>query len=134
MQISRLRNPVGRMSNWAGGCCLYSKVMARPLVVVAMLMLFAATPAFGLGEDLTQIVVPYGDLDLHSAAGQAELHARLVNAASTLSRPRWMRTHPDSEFGAHFREVIYRGCVGRVTNRALGRIEDAREAREVALN
>ena len=97
-------------------------------------MLIAGSPAFGADEDLTQIVVPYGDLDLHSAAGQTELHARLVNAASTLCRPRWMRTPPGSEFSAHFREVIYRGCVGRVTNRALDRIEDAREVRSVALN
>jgi UrcA family protein len=108
--------------------------MARPLISAALLMLLAVSPALGADEDLTQIVVPYGDLDLHSAAGQTELHARLVNAASTLCRPRWMRTTPDSEFSAHYREVIYHACVGRVTNRALGRVEDAREARVVALN
>jgi UrcA family protein len=108
--------------------------MTRPLIAVVLLMLLAASPAFGAEGDLTQIVVPYGDLDLHSAAGQTELHARLANAASTLCRPHWMTTNPGSEFSAHFREVIYRGCVGRVTNRALGRIEDAGEARAVALN
>jgi UrcA family protein len=108
--------------------------MARPLIGAVLLMLLVVSPAFGADEDLTRIVVPYGDLDLHSAAGQTELNARLVNAASTLCRPRWMRTTPDSEFGAYFREVIYHACVGRVTNRALGRIEDAHEARAVALN
>lgn len=122
------------MSNCVGGCCIYDGSMARPLISAALLMLLAVSPALGADKDLTQIVVPYGDLDLHSAAGKTELHARLVNAASTLCRPRWMRTYPDSEFGAYFRDVLYRACVGRITNRALGRVEDAREARVVALN
>jgi UrcA family protein len=89
-------------------------------------MLLVASPAFGADEDLRQIVVPYGDLDLHSTAGQTELRARVVDAASTLCRPAWMRTTPDSEFGAYFREVVFRGCVGRLTNRTMARIEDAR--------
>jgi UrcA family protein len=122
------------MSNWAGGCRIYHKNMARPLMSAVLLMLLAVPPALGADEDLTQIVVPYGDLDLHSATDQSELHARLVNAASTLCHPRWMRTTPDSEFSAHYREVIYHACMGRLINRALARVEDAREARMVALN
>jgi len=108
--------------------------MARPLFSAVLMMLLAVSPALGADEDLTQIVVPYGDLDLLSATGQTELHARLVNAASALCRPRWMRTPPDSELSAHYREVIYYACVGRVTNRALGSVVGAREARVVALN
>jgi UrcA family protein len=108
--------------------------MIRSLIRAVLFMLLAGSPAFAADKDLTQIIVPIGDLDLHSAAGQTELHARLANAASTLCRPLWMRTTPDSEFTAHWREVTYQGCVGRVTNRALGRIESARETRTVALN
>lgn len=67
--------------------------------------------------------MPYGDLDLHAPAGQSALKARLVQAASTLCYRPWMAKNPDSEFDIHYRQVIYRACVGRVTNRAMDRIE-----------
>ena len=122
------------MSNWVEARCNYSRAMTRPLIASALFTLLAMSPALGAAEDPTQIVVPYGDLDLHSTAGQTELNARLVNAASTLCRPAWMRTTPDSEFTAHYREVIFHACVGRVTNRALDRMEDPGQAGTVALH
>jgi UrcA family protein len=100
--------------------------MARSLIAAALFTLLATSPALGADDDLTRIVVPYGDLDLHSTAGQDELTARVFQAATSLCRPAWMRTTPDSEFTAHYREVIYHACVGRVTNRAMDSIENAR--------
>jgi len=121
------------MSNWVEPRHIYSSGMTRPLIAAALFTLLATSPAVA-ADDPTRIVVPYGDLDLHSTAGQAELNARLVNAASTLCRPAWMRTTPDSEFTAHYREVIFHACVGRVTNRALDRMEDSGQAGTVALH
>jgi hypothetical protein len=37
-----------------------------------------------------------------------------------------MTTNPDSEAGARLREEIYRACLGRVSNRAMAQIADAR--------
>jgi UrcA family protein len=90
--------------------------MTRPLIA-ALLILFTMSPA--LGADLQQVAVPLGDLDLHSAAGQAELKTRVANAASTLCRPGWMTKSPDSEFAVRYNQEIYRACVGRVINRTL---------------
>jgi UrcA family protein len=63
--------------------------------------------------------VPIADLDLHSAAGKAELRARVAIAASTLCRPGWMTKSPDSEFAVRYNRKIYRACVGRLTDRAM---------------
>jgi UrcA family protein len=91
--------------------------MIRPLVAAALLVLLAVPPAFG--ADLRQVVVPTGDLDLHSAAGRAELKTRVAAAASTLCRPGWMTKSPDSEFAVRYNREIYRACVGRLTDRAM---------------
>ncbi len=90
--------------------------MMRPLVA-ALFILFAMSSA--LGADLQRVAVPIGDLDLHSAAGQAALKTRVASAASTLCRPGWMTKSPDSEFAVRYNQEIYRACVGRVSNRAL---------------
>ena len=96
--------------------------MTRLFTVTALFSLLASAPALAAVEDPKQIVVSYGDLDLHSTAGQAELKARINRAASTLCHPSWMARTPDSEFSIHYRQVIYRACVGRVTNRAMDKI------------
>ncbi len=100
--------------------------MSRPLIATALFALLAVSPALGAPEDLKQVTVFYGDLDLHSAAGQTELKTRVTAAASRLCRPAWMATNPDSEAGARLREEIYRACLGRVSNRAMAQIADAR--------
>jgi len=117
------------MSNWSAGARIYRDAMnpgtlsmIRPLLAAALFTLFAGPPAFGADGDPKQVVVPIGDLDLNSAAGQAELKARVANAASTLCQPAWMTKSPDSEFAVRYNREIYRGCVGRVTNRALTRL------------
>jgi UrcA family protein len=94
--------------------------MIRPLLAAALLALLVAPPAFG--ADLQQVVVPIADLDVHSAAGKAELRARVILAASTLCRPGWMTKSPDSEFAVRYNREIYRACVGRLTDRAMSRI------------
>ena len=100
--------------------------MTRTLIAAATFTLLAVSSAFGAAGDLNQVTGAYGDLDLHSAAGQAELKARLMDAASQLCRPGWMAEPPDSEPTARERQVIYRACVGRVTNRAMAKIDAAR--------
>jgi UrcA family protein len=97
--------------------------MIRPLVAAALFILLATPSAFG-GEPQQvpqQISVPIADLDLHSAAGKAELRARVAIAASTLCRPGWMTKSPDSEFAVRYNREIHRACVGRLTDRALAR-------------
>ena len=92
----------------------------HPLIAAALFAFLAAPPAFA--ADLNRIVVHTGDLDLHSAAGQTELKARIAKAASTLCRPAWMTKDPDSEFAVRYNQEIYRACVGRLTDRAMARI------------
>ena len=93
--------------------------MLRPFVAAALFILFATPPAFGVEPQ--QVVVPVADLDLHSAAGKAELKARVALAAASLCRPGWMTKTPDSEFAIRYNEEIHRACVGRLTDRALAR-------------
>jgi UrcA family protein len=97
--------------------------MLRPLIAAALLTLPGAPPAFGAGPEPAphQVVVPIADLDLHSAAGKAELRVRVVLAASTLCRPAWMTKTADSEFAIRYNQQIHRACVSRLTDRALAR-------------
>ena len=93
--------------------------MVRPLLAAALFTLLATPPAFG--AELEQVVVPIADLDLHSAAGKAELRTRVAIAAGALCRPGWMTKSPDSEFAVRYNQQIHRACVGRLTDRALAR-------------
>jgi UrcA family protein len=110
------------MSNWAERRRVYAGAMTRALLAASLFALLAASPALAAGEP-ARIAVPIGDLDLHSAAGQAELKIRIVNAASTLCRPAWMRSNPDSDPSIRLRQMIYRACLGRATDRALASID-----------
>jgi UrcA family protein len=94
--------------------------MTRSLLAIALFGLLAAPPA--LGADVERVVVPVGDLDLHSAAGRAELKTRVAIAASSLCRRPWMTKAPDSEFAARYNQEIYRACVGRLTDRTIAGI------------
>jgi UrcA family protein len=93
--------------------------MLRPLIAAALFMLLATPPAFG--AEPQHVIVPIADLDLHSAAGQAELKARVALAAAGLCRPAWMTKTPDSEFAIRYNQEIHRACVGRLTARTLAR-------------
>jgi len=97
--------------------------MLRPLIAAALVTLLATPSAFGAGRQQVpqQVIVPIADLDLHSAAGKAELRARVAMAASSLCRPGWMTKRPDSEFAVRYNQEIHRACVGRPTDRALAR-------------
>ena len=97
--------------------------MTRPLIATALFAFLAVSPALGADDDLKQLTLFYGDLDLHSAAGQSALRVRLMEAASRLCHPRWMAQNPDSELGARLRQSIYRACLGRVSNRAMAKID-----------
>ena len=110
------------MSNWAERRRVYAGAMTRALLAASLFALLAASPALAAGGP-TRIAVLIGDLDLHSAAGQAELKIRIVNAASTLCRPAWMRSNPDSDPSIRLRQMIYRACLGRATDRALASID-----------
>lgn len=94
--------------------------MMTRLIAVALFALLAASHA--LGADLKQIDVPTGDLDLRTPAGQAELAARVTNAASTLCQPGWMTKTPDSEFAVRYNKEIYHACMARVTDRTMERV------------
>jgi UrcA family protein len=96
--------------------------MIRPFIAAALFTLLG-TPAFGAGRQQVpqQVVVTIADLDLNSAAGKAELRARVEMAAATLCRPGWMTKTPDSEFAVRYNREIHRACVGRLTDRALAR-------------
>lgn len=97
--------------------------MLRPFLAAALVTLLATPPAFGAGRQQApqQVIVPVADLDLHSAAGKAELRARVALAASSLCRPDWMTKSPDSEFAVRYNQEIHRACVSRLTDRALAR-------------
>lgn len=97
--------------------------MLRPLMAAALFTLLGTPPAFGAAPQQVphQVIVPIADLDLHSAAGKAELRARVAMAAASLCRPAWMTKTPDSEFAIRYNQEIHRACVGRLTDRALAR-------------
>lgn len=97
--------------------------MIRPYLA-ALFMILATPAAFGgaLQQGPQQVAVPIADLDLQSSAGQAALKSRVALAAGALCRPGWMTKSPDSEFAARYNQQIHRACVGRLTDRALARI------------
>jgi UrcA family protein len=97
--------------------------MLRPLIAAALFAILATPPAFGADRQQApqHVIVPVADLDLDSAAGKAELRARVALAASRLCRPDWMTKNPDSEFAIRYNQEIHRACVGRLTDRALAR-------------
>jgi UrcA family protein len=67
------------------------------------------------------IVVNYGDLDLNTSTGRAELNDRLHTAASSLCSPVLARK-PDSEPSVREHQILFRACVGRLADRAMARV------------
>ena len=74
-----------------------------------------------------EVVVAYGDLDLSAAAGQSELKGRLQDAAAKLCSPVFVG--PDyrgSEQSARELMEVYHACIGRLSQRAMAKIETGR--------
>ena len=92
-----------------------TRTLAAALFAAGIL---AAAPAASAAPK--EVVVAYGDLDLNAAAGRSELTARLQDAAATLCSP--VLANPDSELSVREHKVIYRACVGRLSQRAMARI------------
>jgi UrcA family protein len=72
-----------------------------------------------------EVVVAYADLDLSGAAGQSELKDRIRAAAATLCSP-VLAIPPDAEPSVREHMVIYRACVGRLSERAMTKVKTAR--------
>lgn len=77
--------------------------------------------AQGANAPSNQIAVTYGDLDLTTSAGQAALTSRVQTAAGTLCKPVLDRV-PDSEPSIREHQILYRACVGRLTERAMAKV------------
>lgn len=99
-------------------CALAAAVFATSII-----------PALHAAADAPNgIVVAYGDLDLGTAAGRSELNVRVQDAASRLcSVVLPGRDYRGSDRGIHELSVVYRACVGRLTNRAMARIQARRD-------
>ena len=68
------------------------------------------------------VTVAYGDLDLGTTAGQAELKSRLQAAADTLCRP-ILAWPVDSEPSVREHQILYRACIGRLAERAMDKVK-----------
>jgi UrcA family protein len=68
-----------------------------------------------------EIAVAHGDLDLGTAAGRSQLMTRLQEAAAQLCSP--VLTPSDSEATAHEHMVLYRACIGRLSQRAMAKLD-----------
>jgi UrcA family protein len=89
----------------------------------------SAIPALhAAAEAPNGIVVAYGDLDLGTAAGRSELTVRVQDAASKLCSVILPdRNYRGSDLGIHERNVLYRACIGRLSDRAMTRIAARRD-------
>ncbi|HET7085536.1 MAG TPA: UrcA family protein [Rhizomicrobium sp.] len=93
-------------------------------LLAAVLFAVSIIPAAqAAGTAPKDVVVAYGDLDLGTAAGQSALKDRLQDAAAQLCSP--VLPGPDyrgSEQSIRQLKVVYRACVGRLSERAMARI------------
>jgi UrcA family protein len=71
------------------------------------------------------VVVRYGDLDLGTLAGRTELNSRVRAAAGNLCSP-VLERRVDSEPSIRQHKILFDACVGRLTDRAMRRIDAAR--------
>ena len=98
-------------------------------VLAAAVFAASTIPALHAAADVPNgIVVAYGDLDLGTAAGRSELRARLQDASAQLCSVILPgRDYRNSDRGIHERNVLYRACIGRLSNRAMTRIAARRD-------
>ena len=95
--------------------------MSRSILAAVLAAIAFAPAAHAANTPSNQVAVAYGDLDLTTSAGQAELNNRLQAAAGTLCKPVLERA-PDSEPSVREHQILYRACVGRLTERAMAKV------------
>jgi len=88
----------------------------------ALMSIPAFAPVTAAAAPSQYVVVRYGDLDLGTAAGRSELNNRVRTAAGTLCSPVLAR-RVDSEPSIRQHQILYDACVGRLTDRAMRRID-----------
>lgn len=93
-------------------------------IIAAALAIFTVVPVTHAATDTSKQVVTYGDLDLNTTAGRTELNSRVRAAAGNLCSP-VLAWPVDSEPSIHQHKILYDACVGRLTNRAMSRIDSA---------
>ena len=98
--------------------------MTRAAAVTALFALIAIHPAHAAQPNPQGIPVAYGDLDLGTTAGRSELKVRLEAAAAKLCSP--VLPGPDyrgSEQSIHELGIVYRACIGRLSERAMAQVD-----------
>jgi UrcA family protein len=101
--------------------------MTRTIIAAALTALTTASCAHADGDVPKQIVVAYGDLDLGTAAGKSELKVRLQAAAAQLCSPVLPgRDYRGSDEGIHELKVVYYACIGRLSERAMAKVQISR--------
>jgi UrcA family protein len=102
--------------------------MTRTTIALFALALLSSSAVQGAETAPQGITVTFSDLDLHSAAGQSQLKLRLNAAAAKLCTPALGGPdHGGSDQGAREHQVIYQACIGRLSDRAMARIQTGRE-------
>jgi UrcA family protein len=93
----------------------------------AALLLAGVLSAAHASDAAPGIPVAYSDLDLNSAAGQSTLKARLADAAAKLCTPAFAgQDQGGSDQSARENMVVYRACIGRLSQRAMAQIAQPR--------
>jgi UrcA family protein len=101
--------------------------MTRTIIAAALTALTIGSSAHADGDVPRQIVVAYGDLDLHTTAGQSELKVRLQTAAAQLCSPVLPgRDYRGSDESIHELKVVYYACIGRLSERAMAKVQISR--------
>ena len=96
-------------------------IIAATLAYAVTAIVFAPA-AVAADTSANGIAVAYGDLDLGTKAGQAELKSRLQDAATTLCSP--ILSWPvDAEPTIHEHQILYRACIGRLADRAMAKVK-----------
>src|SRR5690348_1831708 len=93
-------------------------------LLAAVIFSIKIIPAAHAATVSKAVVVPYGDLDLATAAGRSELKARLQEAAATSCSPVLPGPgYRGSEQSIRELGIVYRACVGRLSQRAMARVK-----------
>jgi UrcA family protein len=100
-----------------------TRALAAAVFAISIIPAFHA--AAGAPKD---VVVAYGDLDLGTSAGRSELKTRLQNAAAKLCSPVLPdRNYRGSDESIRELNIVYRACIGRLSNRAMSKVETGRD-------
>ena len=94
-------------------------------IIAATFTALIIFPAIAPAAPAKYVVVTYGDLDLGTSTGRTELNNRVRAAAGNLCSP-VLERRVDSEPSVRQHKILYDACVGRLTDRAMRRIDGAR--------